>query len=94
MILPYHVYTTGDRSRVVEETDPDVGVLLYAAGEDIPDAEVKRLGLDKPKAKTKAEAALVPETLAEAESPTESKAVHADAAEDKAVEGPKRAPRG
>lgn len=39
------LYTTADRSRVVDEDDPEAAILLAAEGMEIQDAEAERLGL-------------------------------------------------
>jgi hypothetical protein len=44
-------YLSSDRSRVVEEDDPDAGVLLAAEGDDISNEDVARYGLGKKQAK-------------------------------------------
>lgn len=50
------IYTNADKSKVVEESSPDAAILLAAEGDDVPDADARRLGLmDKPKAKPAAE---------------------------------------
>lgn len=55
--MPYtadrRLYHNADRSRIVEEGDPDAAYLLVAEGAELPDAEAKRLGLDAVKAKSK-----------------------------------------
>lgn len=104
MIAREHVYVTKDRSRVVEETDPDVGMLLYAAGDDIPEAEAKRLGLGEyAKKAAKAQPEVVystvpgagkPEEGAPEAKPAEAKAVAAAETEDKAVNPPKSSAKG
>lgn len=38
-------YLTADRSRVVDEADPEAAVLLAAEGDDISDEDARRLGL-------------------------------------------------
>lgn len=40
-----HIHLSRDRSRIVEENDPDVGWLLCAPGHEIPEDEARRLGL-------------------------------------------------
>lgn len=52
MIADKRYYLNADRSRVVEEDDPDATYLLAAEGADISNEDVARYGLDgkKPKA--------------------------------------------
>lgn len=42
-----NLYHNADRSKVLEEGDPDAAFLAIAEGQEVPDAEAKRLGLDK-----------------------------------------------
>jgi hypothetical protein len=71
MRADHHIYVNADRSRVVEENDPDAAFLLAAAGDDVSADDVKRYCLNAPKAKAADEEAVAPK----AESQTESKAV-------------------
>ena len=41
------LYHNADKSKVVEEGDPEAASLAIAEGQEITDAEAKRLGLDK-----------------------------------------------
>lgn len=51
MRADHHIYVNADRSRVVEEHDPDAAFLLAAAGDDVSAEDVKRYGLNASKAK-------------------------------------------
>ena len=51
---PKRIFVTADRSRVVDETDPDAAMLLVGAGGQIDQAEAERLGLVQTKAQPKA----------------------------------------
>lgn len=74
------LYLTADRSRVVEEGDPEAASLLAAEGQEILDAEAERLGLTGT-AKSKAEPVVVHSTAADPPKEEESAET-----EDKAVE--------
>ena len=45
------LYHNADKSKVVEEDDPEAAYLAIAEGQEVPDAEAKRLGLDKVESK-------------------------------------------
>jgi hypothetical protein len=53
--MPYkadrNLYHNADKSKVVEEGDPEAAFLAIAEGQEVPDAEAARLGLDKVQAK-------------------------------------------
>jgi hypothetical protein len=50
--MPYtsdrRLFTTADRSRVVEEDDPEAAFLLVGEGGELDDATAERYGLNKP----------------------------------------------
>ena len=56
MKLDRKLWLTEDRSRVVEDGDPEAAFLLGTAGKEIPDDEAERLGLTSRPAAKKAEA--------------------------------------
>lgn len=80
MLAEKRYYLSADRSRVVEEDDPDAGSLLAAEGDDISSEDVERYGLGKKKAAAP-EPVAVPSIAADPE-PAE------EAVEAKAVSGP------
>jgi hypothetical protein len=41
------LYHNADKSKVLEEGDPEAATLAIAEGQEVSDAEAKRLGLDK-----------------------------------------------
>jgi hypothetical protein len=41
------LYHNADKSKIVEEDDPEASFLAIGEGQEVPDAEAKRLGLDK-----------------------------------------------
>lgn len=69
------LYTTADRSRVVDEDDPEAAVLLVAEGGEISDEEAARLGLTGKRAAKAPEPAVVHSIAADPEADPESKAV-------------------
>lgn len=64
------LYLTRDRSRAVEEGDPEAAFLLVVAGGEMPDDEAKRLGLTGKK-QAAPEPEPVPSTAADREPPAE-----------------------
>lgn len=40
-----HLWWTGDRKRLVPTGDPEASVLGYVTGDEIPEAEARRVGL-------------------------------------------------
>lgn len=85
-----HYYVNADRSRIVDRDDPSAAYLLAAEGDDISAEDVKRYGLDKPKAKAEkpaeSKAVAGPPENKDAQKPAESKAEPKTAAP-KATEG-------
>jgi hypothetical protein len=88
------LYVTADRSRVVEEDDPQAAMLLVAEGGEIQDEEAARLGLTGKK-KAEPEPVVVHSIAADPEpdpKPARRSAAkdddEDDAAEAKAVSGP------
>ncbi len=53
MILTERSYVNADRTKVVSEDSPEAAFLLGLPGDEVPDAEAERLGLNKPKPKAK-----------------------------------------
>jgi hypothetical protein len=53
---PRRLYVNADRSKVVDEGDPEAAALLVGAGGQIEEAEAERLGLLDKKAQAKAPA--------------------------------------
>lgn len=51
MIADRRLYLTADKSRVVEEGDPEAAFLFTTPGKTISDADVERYGLAPKKAK-------------------------------------------
>lgn len=76
------IYVTADRSEVVEESDPRAAILLAAEGQEITDAEAKRLGLVGKKA-AEPDPVVVQSSAADPEPPADEEATRA-----KAVAGP------
>lgn len=71
VIADKRYYVTADRSRVVDEDDPEAAALLAAEGDDIADADVERYGLGKRKA-APVEPMAVPSIAADPEPAEES----------------------
>jgi hypothetical protein len=53
VILTERSYVNADRTKVVSEDSPEAAFLLGLPGDEVPDAEAERLGLNKPKPKAK-----------------------------------------
>jgi hypothetical protein len=73
VIADKRYYLSSDRSRVVDEDDPDAGSLLAAEGDDISNEDVERYGIGKKSAKAP-EPAVVYSTVAPPKEETEEDA--------------------
>lgn len=76
MQVDRRIYVNADRSKVVEESDPDAAFLLATPGDVLSDEDVKRYGLNKtePKAEPESRAAEKPADAKAVTGPPENKA--------------------
>lgn len=76
------LYWTQDKSRVVEEGDPEAAYLYAAAGTEVPEADAERYGLTGKHKAQAAEPVVVPSIAADPEPKPKARAKAADEDED------------
>ena len=80
------LYLNADKSKVVEEDDPDASYLLVAAGGQVSDEHAKQYGLkakEKAEAKVEDKAEEAPAETKQVSAPPENKSKSAEASKDK-----------
>jgi hypothetical protein len=80
------LYLNADKSKVVEEDDPDASYLLVAAGGQVSDEHAKQYGLkakEKAEAKAEEKAESEPAETKQVSAPPENKSRSAEATKDK-----------